>query len=879
MSRYDVGIFGWWYNINYGANLTYFALNRAIKKEGFSVVMLWRDGYSEANDSLPIRFAKNYYEISWFCPSEKEVTQHNDICNAFILGSDQMWNPDLEMYTGPQFFLSFADEERVKLAYAQSFGNFEELPEWFSGKYRKYLERFDRISVREEAGRDICRDSFGIEADQVCDPVFLIEPQDYDELIREADIDLPEKYILNFILDPAPDKTDACRKIRRKKGYDSCINLTDMEDAEEKCKMFSGDEVICLPSVENFVKAFAKADFIITDSYHGTCLAAIMNKPFLSLANEDRGTKRFESLAEWLDIGDRVFFNPGDAVDADVRPLDFGRINSVIARKREEGLKWIREGLKPSLNVTRQISGMCMGCGACVSICKNNALSLQPDAYGYYKPKLTEGKCIGCRYCSRVCPALDRRKKEGHAAPEAYTFTAKDGDILRQSSAGGIFAVLAREVIKYKGLVAGAAWDEDFTVRHIIVEDEDGIQRLQKAKYLQSYMGDIYRRIKESLESERMVLFSGCPCQVEGLNRYLQKDYLNLFTVDILCSHSPSAKFFKKYLEDEACGDISGYTFNYNAAPEKNTSANVCITAKNGEKSIRHGITEDPWLKAFYSRLMIPAHCEKCIYSTIPRPADITIGDHYETEPENAFFDVQAQSSLVLCNTEKGELLFKMLPEETGVHSRLDISEIGKNGGLTEADNYRSPLRDRFYRYINENTFKDTISEIRFVNRTFSFGDGNVCLPGKYYCEFETEFWRAVQTSDMVVFRTELPVSPRGHFVCFLFSGLLQYGRPYSAYIRFRYLSAAKCIDFTLMNRRSKKRQLIHRFDCTRQDNTGEWIELRFNFTGDDDYYDCISFGAGQISGEGAFICVSDMEVKEEFDGHKSMMAETDTDD
>ena len=116
MKKYDVGIFGWWYNMNYGANLTYFSLNRTVKQLGYSVAMVWK-GFDPKDlpDTTAIRFAKKYYDIGPAF-SKQEMYKHNDYYSTFLLGSDQLWSPRQEKITGEDFFLSFATSGKGKVA-------------------------------------------------------------------------------------------------------------------------------------------------------------------------------------------------------------------------------------------------------------------------------------------------------------------------------------------------------------------------------------------------------------------------------------------------------------------------------------------------------------------------------------------------------------------------------------------------------------------------------------------------------------------------------------------------------------------------------------------------------------------------------------------
>lgn len=350
-THYDIGIFGWWYNANYGATLTYYALNRAVRDMGYSVVMLFRGSPSATMPkSVSIDFAKRHYDIS--PRSEiKDLCRFNDLCDTFLLGSDQLWNPDLEKVAGKQFFLDFADDKRL-IAYAQSFGNYTRLPEEFTNRYKGLVNRFDAVSVREDYATRTCKDSFGINVPQVCDPVFLVDKKCFEELVDDADIELPNEYLMCFILDPTREKIQLCERVKEKIGVVEAIYFTDLDGANDKAKQFEGVRIFPSSSIENFVKAYQGAKYIITDSFHGTCLSIIFEKNFISLANQGRGKGRFESLMRWLHLESRLFFDLESVIERVEDEVDYTAVREIVTRGRIEGLEWLRKALAMKKTIT-----------------------------------------------------------------------------------------------------------------------------------------------------------------------------------------------------------------------------------------------------------------------------------------------------------------------------------------------------------------------------------------------------------------------------------------------------------------------------------------------------------------------------------------------
>lgn len=865
--RYDVGIFGWWYNRNYGANLTYYALNRAIQKLGYSVVMIWRSVRQSSSvtlpESEPLRFACKYYNISEKY-TKSELNKHNNICDCFILGSDQLWNPDLERVAGEEFFLSFVDDEKIKLAYAQSFGNHVTLKTAFKEKYKKLIERFDGISVREDSGVVLFKNEFNLSVPQVCDPVFLVPVEEFSNLAKSADIKTPEKYVVNFILDPTDEKIEACRNIRKKLGIEEYINLTDLHDGEKKAQGFLGEKVLFETSIENFVYAYQNAEYIITDSFHGTCMAIIFNKPFISIANKSRGIKRFESLLSWLNLRSRLYYDIKKLhTDISLESPDFTEANEKIKSSREFGLKWLKDGIEKGSNIVRRLpQKSCNGCSACVSVCPADALELVEDEYGYYRSSVNEDKCIKCKKCIHICPALNDIKKTNYNHPMCYAFQAADDSLLYNSTSGGAFSLIAHEVLEKHGLVFGAAWKEDFSVHHISVDNEEDLSKLRKSKYLQSFPGNTFRTIKTELDNNRTVLFSGCPCQVAGLQSYLGKSYDNLITVDILCSNAPSAMFFKGYLMDNYT-KLSGYEFRHKGEGWKPGWKDYAIKVKHEDKSevVLKGLGYDEYQKLFHSHVMCPEHCEKCKYQSLPRYGDITIGDFWGVEKKMALNGTEKGISVVLCNNEKGKAIVDGISSnKIGIKKEVPVEWLGNNGYAVSGQNFASTQRNLFYQAIGKMGFNNALNYATKPNHGFYrdiYLNNNSVLQydsRQLHFNFEYNIWEEHFINGVLTLIVKEPRVKPGHYATLSLCKALKKGKEYNLKIRFRILSKSDILNLHIKDSGSKSFQIIKKCEISGRNNGKEWLEYEIPFIPDTNFYDEFMIGAAQIIGEDNFI-------------------------
>lgn len=358
MSKYDIGIVGWWHNLNYGGVLTYYALNKAIEGMGYTVLMIRRsDSAGEiTNDNIPLRFSKKYYNVSNVY-LKSDMYELNELCDIFIVGSDQMWNPHLVKWSGPEFFLDFVYDNKKRIAYATSLGNIKKCNRDFIIQNGALLRKFNAISVREDYAVDILHADFHIHAEQVCDSIFLCGKEVYTKLAEMSRKTLPEHYLLNFVLDPSKESTDVCRYVKEKLDIERSVNFTDLQDIEEHVKSFDGEDVEANSEIEDLVLAYQNAEFVITDSYHGTCLAILFNKPFISVVNKKRGEKRFISLINWCGLKDRYVFEWGEIYEKErlFMPVNYTKVNNTIEKERNNGLGWLKKAIETPKDQMRSI--------------------------------------------------------------------------------------------------------------------------------------------------------------------------------------------------------------------------------------------------------------------------------------------------------------------------------------------------------------------------------------------------------------------------------------------------------------------------------------------------------------------------------------------
>ena len=191
----------------------------------------------------------------------------------------------------------------------------------------------------------------------------------------------------------------------------------------------------------------------------------------------------------------------------------------------------------------------CCGCTACEMICPVGCITMESDEEGFLYPLIDKSKCIECKKCDNVCPIKNPIRPHGQT--KAYVGYSEKDEIRLSSSSGGIFSLIAGNVLKQNGAVFGVAFDENMSVCHICAQSEEELHRLRSSKYVQSRMDDTYKQVKMRLEEGVPVLFSGTACQVAGLKKYLGNDPDNLFTLDVLCHGVPSPKIWNMYVKEQ----------------------------------------------------------------------------------------------------------------------------------------------------------------------------------------------------------------------------------------------------------------------------------------------------------------------------------------
>lgn len=369
----------------------------------------------------------------------------------------------------------------------------------------------------------------------------------------------------------------------------------------------------------------------------------------------------------------------------------------------------------------------CCGCHACSNACPKQCITMQGDEEGFLYPIVDKETCIDCGLCEKVCPVINQ--SEPRKPLHVYAAKNNNEEIRMQSSSGGIFTLLAEAIINEGGVVFGAKFDKDWNVVHDFTETIEGIAAFRGSKYVQSTIGNTYSQAKNFLQAGRKVLFSGTPCQIAGLKKYLRKEYENLLTVDIICHGVPSPKVWNMYLK-ETCSKLL-----MTMPDEKNQSVSPigetyksCIEAISFRSKITgwkkysfllklnfptcdgkntgifaETLDKNAFMRAFLSDTILRPSCYTCPAKQGKGHSDITIADFWGINNIDPSFDDDKGCGAIFLNTEKGTNAYP-----------LELTEY-KEKTFNEVITYNSAYYQSSKPHPNRKKFFDGLDDARCI--------------------------------------------------------------------------------------------------------------------------------------------------------------------
>lgn len=347
----------------------------------------------------------------------------------------------------------------------------------------------------------------------------------------------------------------------------------------------------------------------------------------------------------------------------------------------------------------------CCGCGACADICPRKAISMTVNHNGFVYPFINETLCIGCNKCRNICAFSKNDTFQASVSLCYYGWIDSKSERLLSTS-GGAFMSIARAFFhsfpNSKHIVYGAKWIDSKTVGHVGIENENDLPQLRRSKYIKSETINIYKEINHKLSNGYVVLFSGTPCQVEQVKRYVDKNRQDhLLTVSLICNGVSSPLVFSDYvlaLEKKYGSKVISYSFR-NKNIKKRSQKYVEIIFANGKRLYTE---TDIFYIAFQKRKLHMEACFGCKYSNRRHSSDITIGDfwHIEEKYTELVEERKYGISLVLANTIAGNKLINEIND-------MDLNEVDYtiiSPGETLNINMKDSQMDMFYKHYNKNS-------------------------------------------------------------------------------------------------------------------------------------------------------------------------------
>jgi len=298
----------------------------------------------------------------------------------------------------------------------------------------------------------------------------------------------------------------------------------------------------------------------------------------------------------------------------------------------------------------------CSGCYACYSSCPRSCIRIVSDPEGFWYPQVDADNCVDCGICEQKCPILQKSAPSSSEPPLVVAAINTNDSIRLNSSSGGIFTLLAEDIIAQGGVVFGAAYSEDYLrVEHICVDNKEELERIRGSKYVQSRISDTYKEVKQYLDSGRKVLFTGTPCQIGGLYSFLGANHDHLYTQDIICHGVPSPDIWTKYLQyhrQRAGSEIKKVLFRNKRSGWKSYSMQIVFI---NDSEYINDFHADPYMRAFLSNICLRPSCYNCSFKSINRQADITLADFWGVQNELPQFDDDRGTSLIMVHSGKGK--------------------------------------------------------------------------------------------------------------------------------------------------------------------------------------------------------------------------------
>lgn len=725
-----IGIVTFWRN-NYGSSLQAYATKTYLESKGFSVdilnerykgftrysnylhkkfdILIWgikHKGFfsyykenkrkkSKSNTNLSVessrciesfvKYQLNPYETTY---SDLENYAYRENVKMILAGSDQIWNCSSGIIN-PYYFLEFAPKTK-RLSFATSFG-ISEVPYFLKQDLTRLLINFKNISVRENEGVKIVDDLLQIKVERLSDPTLLLTKKEWEIFSEKAHKKYMNYIFLHFIDEPNEIAINTIKMLQGLGNKDIIVFGYHYEIFNQMLNIINVDG-----GPEDYVWYINHADCVLTDSFHTSLFSInlesnfyVFNRQYKQLLSQN---SRILTLLKLFNYSDHLITNQIGIEQ--LMSIDLHDVSKIIEKERNKIKTYLDSEIPKKLNLGNENklknNDECTGCGACIAICPNKAIKMNPNEKGFAFPKISKDLCVNCGLCANICN-FKYENKVSLKLKKAYVAYDSNSEDRNKAASGGVFTAIARNWIKGGGVVYGAALifeNGEAELKHICIDNEYDIYKIQGSKYVQCSCYESFNEIKILLQQNKKVLFGGTSCQIDALYRYLGKrDSINLLTIDLICHGVPSQLFFRDYLNylgNRYNGKIIDFSFRKKTENSIEYIESLILKKKNKEYTKYIDSASSSFYKLFLLGESYRESCYNCKYASLNKPADITLGDYFELNqdyPELSKKIVNEKGcgvSCVIIHTINGQKIWNALSKEI-VSYEVDINTVQKS--------------------------------------------------------------------------------------------------------------------------------------------------------------------------------------------------------
>ena len=631
-------------------------------------------------------FLKEQLTFSNHCDTLADLESLNDVYDTFVCGSDQIWSPS---GANPHYFLDFAGDSKLKIAYAPSIGRSKIEDDDINSLVQKYSSRLDFISVREREGANIISSLLHKQVQTNLDPTLLLDAAFWSERFAEANTS-KTKYMLIYMLGHNESHWKTAYEIARKLGL-----------SVKAIPVFQRDlrRVGCIKSAigpAEFVSLIANASYVCTDSFHGVAFSVNLKRDFcvferFSAKDSANQNTRIYDILNRLGLAGRLFSRASNVEDV-LPNVDWGKPLERLASERSKSIEWLRIALSAKSakehykqNVVQNRS-LCCGCSSCEAVCPVGAIRMEVDGEGFWRARVNEEQCVSCGKCRQVCPFICRFQETDIKNGVLFSYKTDDLKKRSSSSSGGAAADLAESRAFSGSAVLGARFDiaSHGPVHQLILPNQkERLVQFAGSKYMQSKVSPTLKQLVQLVKKDEPLTLFGTPCQIAGM-RNLLGNRNDILYIDIICHGVPTRYLYDRYLE--WLGEKNGLDlakaltiFRYKSKGWREKH----IYTTDGSKEICLSQKKDPYYLMFEAGQCYARCCYECPWRD-KSVADVRLGDYWGPR----YQDDKTGVSMVVALTDSGEKAVRLL-RASGKIERNPITDYFKSQQTT---NFREPV-------------------------------------------------------------------------------------------------------------------------------------------------------------------------------------------